>query len=70
MTPVIITLSLLILSQQGRKTSGIDFGMGYRGTVCGFHTQPFLKYPKCNPLLTKNVTETNQNIKSLVNLLD
>ena len=42
MTPKIITLSILIPSQQGRKNSGTDLGTGYGGTVCGFHTR--LKY--------------------------
>ena len=40
MTPIIITLSLLIHSQPGRKNSGTDLGTGYGGTVCGFHTPP------------------------------
>ena len=40
MTPIIITLSLLIPSQLGRKNSGTDLGTGYGGTVCGFHTRP------------------------------
>ena len=40
MTPIIITLSLLISSKQGRINSGTDLGTGYGGTVCGFHTRP------------------------------
>ena len=40
MTPIIITLSLLIPSQLGRKNSGTDLGTGYGGAVCGFHTRP------------------------------
>ena len=40
MTPIVITLSLLIPSQLGRKISGTDLGTGYGGTVCGFHTRP------------------------------
>ena len=40
MTPIIITLSILIPSQQGRKKFGTDLGTGYGGTVCGFHTRP------------------------------
>ena len=42
MTPIIITLSLLIPSQLGRKKSGTELGTGYGGTVCGFHTRPFI----------------------------
>ena len=41
MTPIIITLSILISSKQGRINSGTDLGTGYGGTVCGFHTRPF-----------------------------
>ena len=41
MTPLIITLSLLIPSKLGRINSGTDLGTGYGGTVCGFHTRPF-----------------------------
>ena len=41
MTPIIITLSLLISSKQGRINSGTDLGTGYGGTVCGFHTRPY-----------------------------
>ena len=40
MTPIFITLSLLIPSKQGRISSGTDLGTGHRGTVCGFHTRP------------------------------
>ena len=40
MTLIIMTLSLLIPSQLGRKNSGTDLGTGYGGTVCGFHTLP------------------------------
>ena len=42
MTPIIITLSLLISSKQGRMNSGTDLGTGYGGTVCGFHTRPLV----------------------------
>ena len=42
MTPIIITLSLLIHSQLSRKNSGTDLGTGYGGTVCGFHTRPIV----------------------------
>ena len=45
MTPIIITLSLLIPSQLGRKNSGTDLGTGYGGTVCGFHTRPSERQP-------------------------
>ena len=44
MTPIIITLSLLIPSQLGRKNSGTDLGTGYGGTVCGFHTRPVIRH--------------------------
>ena len=47
MTPIIITLSLLIHSQLGRKNSGTDLGTGYGGMVCGFHTRPRSSV-KCN----------------------
>ena len=40
MTPIIISLSFLIPSKQGRINSGTDLGTGYGGTVCGFHTRP------------------------------
>ena len=40
MTPIIITLSLLIPSKQGRINSGTDLGTGYGDTVCGLHTRP------------------------------
>ena len=40
MTPIIITLSIVIPSKQGRINSGTDLGTGYEGTVCGFHTRP------------------------------
>ena len=40
MTPIIILLSILIPSKQGRINSGMDLGTGYGGTVCGFHTRP------------------------------
>ena len=43
MTPIIITLSLLIPSKQGKINSCTDLGTGYGGTVCGFHTRPFFK---------------------------
>ena len=33
MTPIIITLSLLISSKQGRINSGTDLGTGYGGIV-------------------------------------
>ena len=36
MTPIIITLSLLISSKQGRINSGTDLGTGYGGTVVVF----------------------------------
>ena len=44
MTPIIITLSLLISSKQGRINSGTDLGTGYGGTVCGFHTRPINRH--------------------------
>ena len=40
MTPVIPALSPLFEFQLPRNISGTDFGTGYGGTVCGFHTRP------------------------------
>ena len=40
MTPIIPSLSPLFEFQLSRNISGTDFGTGYRGTVCGFHTRP------------------------------
>ena len=41
---IMITLSLLVLFQQGIKDSGTDLGTGYGGTVCGLYTRPCLGY--------------------------
>ena len=41
MTPIIPSLSPLFEFQLPRNISGTDFGTGYGGTVCGFHTRPF-----------------------------
>ena len=40
MTPIIPALSPLFEFQLPRNISGTDFGTGYGGTVCGFHTRP------------------------------
>ena len=40
MTPIITSLSPLFEFQLPRNISGTDFGTGYGGTVCGFHTRP------------------------------
>ena len=40
MTPIIPSLSPLFEFQLPRNISGTDFGTGYGGTVCGFHTRP------------------------------
>ena len=40
MTPIISSLSPLFEFQLPRNISGTDFGTGYGGTVCGFHTRP------------------------------
>ena len=42
MTPIIPSLSPLFEFQLPRNISGTDFGTGYGGTVCGFHTRPLL----------------------------
>ena len=42
MTPIIPSLSPLFEFQLPRNISGTDFGTGYGGTVCGFHTRPCL----------------------------
>ena len=42
MTPIISSLSPLFDFLLPRNISGTDFGTGYGGTVCGFHTRPFL----------------------------
>ena len=42
MTPIIPSLSPLFEFQLPRNISGTDFGTGYGGTVCGFHTRPSL----------------------------
>ena len=39
MTPIIPSLSPLFEFQLPRNISGTDFGTGYGGTVCGFHTR-------------------------------
>ena len=44
MTPIIPPLSPLFEFQLPRNISGTDFGTGYGGTVCGFHTRPCLGY--------------------------
>ena len=41
MTQIIPSLSSLFEFQLPRNISGTDFGTGYGGTVCGFHTRPF-----------------------------
>ena len=43
MTPIIITLGILISSKQGRINSGTDLGTGFRGSVSGFHTRPAVR---------------------------
>ena len=40
MTPTIPSLTPLFEFQLPRNISGTDFGTGYGGTVCGFHTRP------------------------------
>ena len=40
MTPIIPSLSPLFEFQLPRNIFGTDFGTGYGGTVCGFHTRP------------------------------
>ena len=40
MTPSIPSLSPLFEFLLPRNISGTDFGTGYGGTVCGFHTRP------------------------------
>ena len=40
MTPIFPSLSPLFEVQLPRNISGTDFGTGYGGTVCGFHTRP------------------------------
>ena len=40
MTPIIPSLSPLFEFLLPRNISGTDFGTGYGGTVCGFHTRP------------------------------
>ena len=40
MTPIIPSLSPLFDFLLPRNISGTDFGTGYGGTVCGFHTRP------------------------------
>ena len=42
MTPIIPSLSPLFEFQLPRNISGTDFGTGYGGTVCGFHTRPLI----------------------------
>ena len=42
-TPIIPSLSPLFDFLLPRNISGTDFGTGYGGTVCGFHTRPFSK---------------------------
>ena len=44
MTPIIPSLSPLFEFQLPRNISGTDFGTGYGGTVCGFHTRPHMTY--------------------------
>ena len=46
MTPIIITLSLMIHFQLGRKNSGTDLGTGYGGAVCGFPSYSFIPDPE------------------------
>ena len=40
MIPIIPSLSPLFEFLLPRNISGTDFGTGYGGTVCGFHTRP------------------------------
>ena len=40
MTPIIPSLRPLFDFLLARNISGTDFGTGYGGTVCGFHTRP------------------------------
>ena len=50
MTPIIPSLSPLFDFLLPRNIPGTDFGTGYGGTVCGFHTRPnyYLHLPiKC-----------------------
>ena len=44
LTPIILSLSPLFEFQLPRNISGTDFGTGYGGTVCGFHTRPGRNY--------------------------
>ena len=46
MTPIIPSLSPLFEFQLIRNISGTDFGTGYGGTVCGFHTRPMEQLAK------------------------
>ena len=43
MTSIIPSLSPLFEFQLSRNISGTDFGTGYGGTVCGFHTRPITR---------------------------
>ena len=43
MTPIIPSLSPLFDFLLPRNISGMDFGTGYGGTVCGFHTRPLTR---------------------------
>ena len=46
MIPNIPSLSPLFEFVLPRNISGTDFGTGYGGTVCGFHTRPqFIPFP-------------------------
>ena len=49
MTPIIITLSLLIFSQLGTKNSGTDFGTGYGGRFVVFIPDLMGVGKMCNP---------------------
>ena len=63
MTPIIPSLSPLFEFQLPRNISGTDFGTGYGGTVCGFHTRPDL-FPSLVPYslpIVKKQPETNSN---------
>ena len=46
MIPNIPSLSPLFEFVLPRNISGMDFGTGYGGTVCGFHTRPYFRSVK------------------------
>ena len=53
MTPIIPSLSPLFDFLLPRNISGTDFGTGYGGTVCGFHTRP-ISSKEINQELSRN----------------